>query len=80
MDWSGPLGTAIGQSLNPGAAIPAVSVDPDGPAAAPPDSSIESIAGSDTAGPTDSEICAADWRRRALVAPVAWIASSEYAW
>lgn len=78
MDWSGPFGIAVGRSLNPGAAIPAVSVDPDVPAAAAPDSLIESMVGSD--GPTDSEICAVDWRRRALVAPVASIALSEYAW
>jgi len=56
-DWSESLGIAIGRSLNPGAAILAVSVDPDVPAAAAPDSSTESIAGSGTAGLIDPEIC-----------------------
>lgn len=77
MGWSGPLGTAIGRSLNPGAANPAVSVDP---AAAAPDSSTESIAGLDMTGPTDSETYAVDWRRRELVVPAALIASSEFAY
>ena len=56
-DWSEPLGIAIGWPLNPGAAIPAVSADPDVPAVVAPDSSTESIAESGTAGPIDPEIC-----------------------
>lgn len=75
-DWSGSLGTAIGRSLNSDAAIPAVSVDPD---VAIPDSSTGSIAGSSMAGPSDPEICAAGWRRKAPVAPAALVASSGFA-
>lgn len=76
-DWFGPPDTAVGRSLNPDAAIPAVSVDP---AAEAPDSSSGSIAGSGTAGPIDPEICVAGWRRRAPVAPAASVASSGVAW
>lgn len=80
IDWPGSsLGLAVGP-LNPGAAILAASVDPDAPAVATPDSSIESIVAVelDTAGPTDLEIYAGRWVE-AGVAPIASAASSEFA-